>query len=138
MSLMDSYCVKCLLQFDKKIIFNMHMSIVHKEMIEIKEEPTNIEKESEETTMANLLSCEICNKTFSTKGNLKKHVSSVHERKKPFECEICNKVFFEKGTLKIHISSVHEKKKSFECDICEKTFAVKDKLKRHVSFVHEK
>ena len=46
---MDSYCVKCLLQFDKKIIFNMHMSIVHKEMVEIKEDPINIvEKEPKE------------------------------------------------------------------------------------------
>ena len=62
MSLMDSYCVKCSLQFDKRIIFDMHMSIMHKEMIEIKEEPTNIEKESEETIMVQSLSCEICNK----------------------------------------------------------------------------
>ena len=99
MSLIDSYCVKCSLQFDKRIIFDMHMSIVHKEMIEIKEEPIKIEKESEETTIAQSLSCEICNKIFSTMGNLKTHVSSVHERKNRFECEICDKVFLHKGAL---------------------------------------
>ena len=66
MPLMDSYCVKCSLQFDKKIIFNMHMSIVHKEMVEIKEDPINIiEKEPEENARKQSFSCEICNKKFS-------------------------------------------------------------------------
>ena len=60
MSLLDSYCVKCSLQFDKKIIFNMHMSIVHKEMVEIKEDPINIvEKEPKENTIKQPFSCEI-------------------------------------------------------------------------------
>ena len=38
MSVKDWYCSMCSLQFDKKVIFDMHLSIVHKEIVEIKEE----------------------------------------------------------------------------------------------------
>ena len=41
---MDLYCKKCSLQFDKKIIFDMHLNIVHKEKINIKEEPDETRK----------------------------------------------------------------------------------------------
>ena len=40
MSLKDWYCEKCSLQFNKKVVFDMHLSIVHKEIIEIKETST--------------------------------------------------------------------------------------------------
>ena len=40
MASMEWYCTKCSLQFDKKIIFDMHLSIVHKETMDIKKEPT--------------------------------------------------------------------------------------------------
>ena len=62
---MDSYCRKCLLQFDNKIAYNMHLSIVHKENVEI-EEPEKLS-----------LQCENCDKAFSTRSNLNKHVSSI-------------------------------------------------------------
>ena len=47
MSLKDWYCGKCLLQFDKKVVFDMHLSIVHKEINEIKETSTVLKKEQE-------------------------------------------------------------------------------------------
>ena len=37
---MDMYCTKCSLQFGKMSVYRMHLSIVHKESVEIKEEPT--------------------------------------------------------------------------------------------------
>ena len=42
MAFKDWYCEMCSLQFDKKIIFIMHLSIVHKEVVDIKEEPTRV------------------------------------------------------------------------------------------------
>ena len=69
--------------------------------------------------------CEICNKTFSQKWILKRHVSSVHENKNSFGYEICEKTFPDKGRLNRHVSFVHEKKKPFRCYICEKTFGEK-------------
>ena len=49
------------------------------------------------------LKCENCDASFSVKGTLKRHIASVHERKKPYECENCDAHFAEKGYLKRHI-----------------------------------
>ena len=40
-----------------------------------------------------------------------KHVSSVHEGKKPFNCDICDFSCSQKSNMKIHIESVHEGEK---------------------------
>ena len=77
------------------------------------------------------------NATFATKGALKTHVSSVHE-KKSFGCNICEKTYPNNSRLKRHIAIVHEKKKSLICDICKKTFSEKSTLENHIKTVHEK
>ena len=61
----------------------------------------------------------------------------VHEGKKPvFLCDQCDKQFSYRGHLNRHISSVHDGKKS-DCDQCNKQFSDKCSLKRHISAVHE-
>ena len=55
------------------------------------------------------LKCDICNKSFTQKSNLRQHVASVHEGK-TFKCDFCSSNFTEKGGLKRHIKSVHEEK----------------------------
>ena len=133
MALMDLYCTKCSLQFDKKIIFNMHLNIVHKEKIEIKEEQTDSNlKEETETRKKAAAPCEICGKTFFDMSTMKKHIASVHEKKKPFKCEICDYSFSEKGSMKKHVASVHAGKKPFKCDICDYNCSEKGNMKRHV------
>ena len=80
MAFTDWYCEKCSLQFDKKMIFDMHLSIVHKEVVDIKEKP-------DETSTEILVQCEMCSKTFSHRGNMKRHIVTFHEKKKPFKSE---------------------------------------------------
>ena len=61
----------------------------------------------------------------------------VHEGKKPiFQCDQCDKQFSYRGHLNRHISSVHDGKKS-DCDQCNKQFSDKCSLKRHISVVHK-
>ena len=55
--------------------------------------------------------CGICKKRLSSK-HLKRHISSVHEGKKPFKCSNCNFCSAFSRDLNTHISSVHEKKKT--------------------------
>ena len=112
----------------------MHLSIVHKENVEIKQEPSYdvLEKEIEELEKFSL-QCENCDKAFSTRSNLNKHVSSIHEEKKPFKCDICNYSFSQKGHLKTHVSSVHVGKKPFKCDICDYSCSQKGALTKHGS-----
>ena len=110
---MDLYCKKCSLQFDKKVIFNVHLSIVHKEQIDIKEEPTDStsKEEPDETRKKATVRCEICGKTCSHMGHMNKHVASVHEGKKPFKCDICDCRFSQKSHMNSHVASFHEGKK---------------------------
>ena len=56
---------------------------------------------------------------------------------KSFECDICKSLFKYKQSLKRHIISVHEKKKGFKCNICTDTFDLSSYLKKHVAAVHE-
>ena len=37
------------------------------------------------------ISCEICEKSFSTDKNKDKHIRMVHGELKIFECNVCNK-----------------------------------------------
>ena len=65
---------------------------------------------------------------FTQASHVRIHISSVHEKNKPFECEICQMSFAEKGKLTRHIASVHEKKRLFKFDSCPKTFCLAQKL----------
>ena len=57
MTFTDLYCSRCSLQFDKKSIFDIHLSIVHKESAKIKEESLNLELELDLGTEKVLMIC---------------------------------------------------------------------------------
>ena len=54
------------------------------------------------------------------------------------ECEVCDRKFTEKRSLKRHLSSVHGvgEIQMFPCDVCTRVFKEKHHLKRHMSTVH--
>ena len=56
------------------------------------------------------------------------HVSSVHEKKKPFKCGFCEYSCSLISNMYTHDASVHEKKKPFHCSICDKSFFNKQKM----------
>ena len=117
----DLFCMQCLLQFDKKYVFDLHLSLVHDKKVEIKTELNSDFSESQvdadtiskDHERKRSYECEICDYSSSTKGKLKLHVKAVHEKKKLFKCVICDKNFSQKSSLKTHIKSVHEEKKPF-------------------------
>ena len=80
------YCEKCSLQFDKKIVYDIHLSFVHKMNIEVKSEEKTIEiKENDAGSIQkgnNSHKCTICDYKTSQKGHLNHHMKSVHEGKK--------------------------------------------------------
>ena len=43
----DFFCEKCTLQFGKKYVFDLHLSLVHGEKIEVKSEPLVFEENLE-------------------------------------------------------------------------------------------
>jgi uncharacterized C2H2 Zn-finger protein len=56
--------------------------------------------------------CEICDYSFSQKGNMNNHIASVHNGKKLLKCVICNATFTQKSNLKKHVLHIHEEKLS--------------------------
>ena len=62
----------------------------------------------------------------------------IHEGNKSYKCEICNISFSRKGNLKRHTIIVHkEGKKQFKCDVCADEFKQKSNLNKHRLAIHE-
>ena len=141
--LWDLYCFQCCLQFEKKSIYDLHLSIIHNhknrietliknepEDIELlpdsriiqptqKEEPAFIKKATTINKGKKQFNCDFCEKSFKTKYSCTIHIASVHEGKKPFQCETCDFKSSQKGDLHEHVISVHEGNKPFQCEICD-------------------
>lgn len=73
--------------------------------------------------------CKLCQKTFSYKWNLQRHMK-VHEPDKKFSCEVCGKKFRHKGNVKIHMAK-HTKEERYQCTKCGRKFSWHSSLKRH-------
>ncbi|CAL8114633.1 unnamed protein product [Orchesella dallaii] len=77
--------------------------------------------------------CVFCEKQFSTKEVLNRHILS-HIGEKPFWCNICNRELGKKEALEIHQKQHNKEKtyKKFRCETCSKSFEYKYKLIRHL------
>ena len=82
--------------------------------------------------------CPICNKSFGQKSSLPGHIASVHEGKRPYACKVYDKHFVAKQGLQKHEATVHEGKRPYECKNCDKCFEAKQDLKIHISKVHSR
>ena len=80
--------------------------------------------------------CNLCFKAFKQAGHLKSHLSSVHQKLKPYDCKQCEKSFTTFQNLKVHKSSVHGKIQPYECNPCGQFFTQAGNLKRHNFQVH--
>ena len=71
-------------------------------------------------------------KPYSDNNNLRHH-KAVHSGVQPFTCVICNRAFSFKSSLNRHIKCVHmSSEKRFSCTVCNKRFALKQHVKKHL------
>eukprot|EP00188_Purpureofilum_apyrenoidigerum_P001558 Plantae.Rhodophyta-Purpureofilum_apyrenoidigerum.ctg1873.p1 GENE.Plantae.Rhodophyta-Purpureofilum_apyrenoidigerum.ctg1873~~Plantae.Rhodophyta-Purpureofilum_apyrenoidigerum.ctg1873.p1 ORF type:complete len:126 (+),score=8.27 Plantae.Rhodophyta-Purpureofilum_apyrenoidigerum.ctg1873:228-605(+) len=75
--------------------------------------------------------CMKCEKSFSSKGNLRVHEHVVHGAKRDFQCTQCTKRFGTKNNLQRHEDMVHKRARPFACSKCNRMFPTKSCVKRH-------
>lgn len=75
--------------------------------------------------------CSICNKSLTTKWNLKQH-QWIHASRsnKPFKCSLCTKAFVRETEYTSHMNT-HKSIKPYTCDYCGCQFARKYNWLRH-------
>ena len=92
---MDQFCEACSLQFDEKILFDIHPTCI--------EALVKKKKEFGERSRASH-KCPTCEFIAPCKGVLKKHIDANH--KKEFTCNTCNFSTPTRSYLKIHQGSI--------------------------------
>ncbi|VVC40664.1 Zinc finger C2H2-type,Zinc finger, RING/FYVE/PHD-type [Cinara cedri] len=67
--------------------------------------------------------CQICQKCFTSKLSVTKHISRMHNLRKNYECSRCSKVFHKRSEIVIHIFNDHQEDYSiFSCDPCSELY----------------
>ena len=83
--------------------------------------------------------CEHCDYQTPERGNLQRHVRTVHERERSFVCDECGHAASQKDGLKQHVKRIHEGERTrFACDQCDFTSRWKHTLAKHSDAAHRK
>ena len=83
-----------------------------------------------ESKEAEVFVCNVCDKEFKLKVNLKVHVESRCGMDPQHVCNVCGKAFMTRGTLVTH-TLLHTGEKTFLCRFCGKSYRLKVEMQRH-------
>ena len=109
-----------------------HKKIAEDEFTDFIEEESKIEPfdEFDEKPTANILQTQ--SKTLGSKPHIKPTNNNEIIKEYSCDSEGCDKTFTEKRNLNRHIQTVHNKIKQFSCPSCNKIFGAKQVMKRHL------
>ena len=80
-------------------------------------------------------SCDQCEKKFTKKANLIRHIQSIHEGAK-YACNQCDYQASHQASLIYHNQSNHEGVK-YACNQCDHQFSSQGNLNTHIRSIHE-
>ena len=117
----DFFCEKCVLQFDTKNIFDIHMET---------------HKVQEREMGPNAKTCVICLAVLSGTSSLKSHISIYHPEPH-LRCSLCEIGFPNEAKLANHVATYHSKKpkKIYVCSVCKAEFSRGELKVEHYSKV---
>ena len=83
--------------------------------------------------------CNLCEKEFGQRGQLKTHEGLIHSdnfNMKKEKCLSCGKLFISAAKLRTHMKIVHSDVYDFKCHICQRKFKLQCFLKYHIAESH--
>ncbi|GFO14675.1 Zinc finger protein [Plakobranchus ocellatus] len=80
--------------------------------------------------------CDICSKAFYTQSQCSAH-KRTHKDEKAHACEVCGSSFFKRGDLTKHVRTVHSPSRLFSCKFCGKKGTRMDNMRSHVRSHHK-
>lgn len=81
--------------------------------------------------------CESCDKSFSIKFDLMKHIQNIHKEKRKLNCKYCYKKCPDEETLEFHLLE-HENERASTCPHCNKSFKGIKLLRHHITYYHSR
>lgn len=130
-------------QNEESAIIFPKKEIVNNLPVEFKDESPNtytevleIQEMVQENNTTRKFECELCNKVFSRKTHLIRHMT-IHTNERAFECTItgCGSKFRRRDHLQNHLNT-HSQLKTHKCEFCENSFGRADHLLNHIRARH--
>ncbi|XP_054628942.1 zinc finger protein 12-like [Dunckerocampus dactyliophorus] len=87
-------------------------------------------RRSKKVTGKKRFSCSVCDRSFSFKRDLNRHMRT-HTGEKPFSCSVCEERFARKSYMVSHVRT-HTGEKPFSCLVCGDKFVQSSTLSRHM------
>lgn len=128
-------CAHCNLMFISQALLYKHLNQIHRHSTKMPCKNIVYGDKMLGNSLTGQWTCMICNKIFSSKSNLTRHIT-LHDQKekKDNSCPFCNRVFQYKRYLRNHIMYMHKSKEEKEhaCHLCGKYFTTSQNLDRHM------